>query len=294
MDGNIMRKIMRTCLITISILIVCGFIVMAVFHTEMYDTNAHIVDCGFTSISIQTDTADVSLLLSEDGKCTVDCYESEKVKHSVTTLGDTLSINVVDERKWYERIGIFMGSPKVTVYLPAGAYDGLVICEDTGDIEISNNFCFDSMDISTTTGNISNYASANKTVNLKATTGSIDVKGVTAESLCLSVSTGKMTVTDVKCKNLTSHGDTGDLLLKNVVAEEKISVERDTGDVKLDRCDAAEIFVETDTGDVTGSLLSEKVFVTETDTGSIKVPKTTTGGKCEINTDTGDIKISID
>ena len=51
--------------------------------------------------------------------------------------------------------------------------------------------------------------------------------------------------------------------------------------------------MRTHTGDVSGNLLSDKVFITETDTGRIDVPKTTTGGKCEIKTDTGDIRISI-
>jgi DUF4097 and DUF4098 domain-containing protein YvlB len=83
------------------------------------------------------------------------------------------------------------------------------------------------------------------------------------------------------------------MILENVIATEKISVERTTGDVKFAFCDAGEIFVKTDTGDVTGSLLTDKVFITETDTGKIHVPKLTTGGRCEISTDTGDIKISI-
>ena len=61
----------------------------------------------------------------------------------------------------------------------------------------------------------------------------------------------------------------------------------------MKECDAAEIFVETDTGDVKGSLLSEKVFIPKSDTGDIKVPKTVTGGRCEITTDTGDIKIEL-
>ena len=63
--------------------------------------------------------------------------------------------------------------------------------------------------------------------------------------------------------------------------------------VVLDGCDAAEIFVKTDTGDVTGTLLSEKVFVTTTDTGKVEVPRSVSGGRCEITTDTGDIRISI-
>jgi len=81
--------------------------------------------------------------------------------------------------------------------------------------------------------------------------------------------------------------------LKNVNAAEKFSIERSTGDVKFDGCDAAEVFVKTDTGDVTGTLLSEKVFIVETDTGKVDVPKTVNGGRCEITTDTGDINISI-
>lgn len=34
-------------------------------------------------------------------------------------------------------------------------------------------------------------------------------------------------------------------------------------------------------------------MITETNTGSIHVPKTVTGGKCEIITSTGDIQIAI-
>ncbi len=60
------------------------------------------------------------------------------------------------------------------------------------------------------------------------------------------------------------------------------------------RLSAGEIFVETDTGDVTGSLLTDKVFITQTDTGSIDVSKIADGGKCEISTDTGDIRITMD
>ncbi|MBQ3893898.1 MAG: DUF4097 family beta strand repeat protein, partial [Clostridia bacterium] len=77
------------------------------------------------------------------------------------------------------------------------------------------------------------------------------------------------------------------------IASGRFDIERDTGDVKFDRCDAAEIKVETDTGDVTGTLLTEKVFITKTDTGKVSVPSAASGGRCEIETDTGDIKISI-
>ena len=82
--------------------------------------------------------------------------------------------------------------------------------------------------------------------------------------------------------------------MNSVIASEKFSIERRTGDVKLDGCDAAEIKILTDTGDVNGSFGSEKIFFVETDTGDVNVPKSLTGGKCEITTDTGDIYITIE
>ena len=71
-------------------------------------------------------------------------------------------------------------------------------------------------------------------------------------------------------------------------------IERSTGDVELNGCDASEIFIQTDTGDVEGTLLSDKIFITHTDTGRVKVPSTLLGGKCEIYTDTGNILFEIE
>jgi len=241
------------------------------------------------------------------------CYEPVNAKHSVTVEDGTLSINVVDERKWYDYIGINFGSPKITVYVPQARYDALCVKASTGDVEIPEGFRFESMDISVSTGDIKSYA-ISLTMKLKTSTGDIRVENVFTDMMELSATTGKVTVTDVvcegdvkvkvstgkatltgiQCKNLNTTGSTGNISLKNVMAEEKFFVERTTGDVKLDGCDAGEIFVQTDTGDVTGSLLGEKVFITETDTGSVSVPKTGTGGRCEIITSTGNIKITIE
>ena len=79
----------------------------------------------------------------------------------------------------------------------------------------------------------------------------------------------------------------------NLLAAERISIERDTGDILFDGCDANELFVKTSSGDVQGTFLSDKTFFVESNTGTMDVPKNTVGGKCEISTDTGDIKINI-
>ena len=44
---------------------------------------------------------------------------------------------------------------------------------------------------------------------------------------------------------------------------------------------------------LTGTLRTEKVFITASDTGKVNVPKTITGGRCEITTATGNIEIEV-
>ena len=290
-----------------------GLLTLTACSLSDYKTNIHKINEEFDNVSIKTDTADIAFVPSNDGMCRVACYEDAKSIHSVEIQNGTLMINVVNNKKWYDYIGVNIDSPKITVYLPEKAYSSLVIEESTGDIEISNDFKFKSIDISLSTGNVKCYASAVENITIAASTGAIYVEGISASSLDLTVSTGNVTVssvtceeditigvstgktylTDVVCKNLTSMGSTGDISLKNVISTENISVERSTGDITLDRSDAAELFIMTSTGDVEGSLLTNKVFIIKTDTGRINVPNSITGGRCEITTDTGDIKISI-
>lgn len=319
-----MRKATKIWLMIAALLVVVGCVMFALvmsayqydfdkLSTETFETNIHEINNEFSNISMHTDTADITFVLSNDGKCRVECYEEAKAKHSVAVQDDTLVIKVSDEKSWYDYIGINVDSPKITVYLPETEYTSLCIDESTGGIEIPDNFKFESVDISLSTGAVQLSASASNSIRIEASTGSISVENISAGALDLSVSTGTITVsgvtcagdanisvstgkthlTDVACKNLTSSGNTGDIFLNHVIAAEKFSIERSTGDVRFDGSDAAEVFVETDTGDVTGTLLTDKVFMTQTDTGSIDVPKTTTGGKCEINTDTGDVCIGI-
>ena len=316
-----MRKVWA---IIAAILVVAGLIALAVvmhenqwnvtkLSTQSFTTNTYEVRQQFHSISMDTDTADIQFVLSKDGKCKVECYEDKTAKHSVTVEEDTLVIRVANDKNWHVYVGIHFDSPKITVYLPQTQYASLFITEDTGRIEVPEDFAFDSVDIQSNTGDVAVLASARETMRIHTSTGYIRVGNVSAGALDLSVSTGDVTVsqaickgdlevhvstgkaeiTDTQCQNLISTGNTGDISLKNVIAAGSFSITRSTGDVKFEKSDATELFIKTDTGDVRGSLLTEKVFIAQTDTGDVDVPKTTTGGRCEIQTDTGDIDIEI-
>ena len=280
-------------------------------YTVKYETNEYTVSDPVQGVLVVTDTADIALIPSET--VSVDCTEQENAKHSVSVKDGILQIEIVDQRKWYERIGFNFGTTKIRVYIPKGEYEVLTIKGSTGGVVIPEDYAFAKMDIHQSTGYVTCQASTTDTMKIKTSTGNIHVENVstghlelsvttgkiitTNVSCCgdmhVSVSTGKTILTNVSCKNLSTNGNTGDIVLKNVVAEEKLTIKRSTGHVKFESCDAAEINVKTDTGDVTGTLLSEKLFLCKTDTGRVDVPKATAGGVCEVTTDTGDIRLKI-
>lgn len=281
--------------------------------TTKFETNSYTVTEGFDRISMKTDTADIVFLPAEDGNCKVLCYEPANEKNTVAVQDGVLTIQTVNEKKWYDYIGIHFITPKITVYLPQSQYQALTIREDTGDITLPEGFTFGSLDITVSTGDILCGASVLEQAKIKTSTGKIHLENMSAGTLDLQVSTGDVSVADVVCSgdmalrvstgkavltnltcvNFTTTGNTGDLIMKNVTAAGRFSIARTTGDIRFDRCDATEITVTTDTGDVTGTLLSDKIFFATTDTGHVNVPKSTTGGKCEITTDTGNIKIQL-
>ena len=289
-----MKKSIIWIIISFFLVLVISIFLYGLSITDMQETKEYEINDKFSDIEIITDTADIEFILSENLNTSVVCAEQKNINHSVRVKDNTLLIKVDDNRKWYEYININFGKTKITIYLPKNEYGELFIDSDTGNINIPNNFNFNSIDIIEDTGNVKNYASVNDNIKIKTSTGNIHIENINANIIDLSASTGNIKIVNAKCVNLLSKVDTGTVLLKNAVATEKFIIETDTGDVKFVASDASDIFVKTDTGNVTGSLLTDKVIFAESDTGNIDVPKIIADEKCEIITDTGDIKITIE
>ena len=72
--------------------------------TVEYETNTYEITEDFNDILIDTNTAEIEFILSENENCKVVCYEETKAKHSVYVENSILSINVVQTKKWYDYI----------------------------------------------------------------------------------------------------------------------------------------------------------------------------------------------
>ena len=279
-----------------------------------YVTNTTDVEDKFQHITISSNIEDVELVPSDDGACKVVCFEEKDDPYIVYVKKDTLTIEKEKKTGWQLfNFGTVTEKPRITVYLPDDSYKALQIETDTGDVDVPGDFSFERINMEMDTGDAFCYASADEGIDITTNTGNIIVANVSAKELKLASDTGKMEISNaeisgdmsiwedtgkvsmenVTCRKLTSKEDTGDLTMTNVSASDEFNLKSNTGDIRLDSCDAETIFIKTDTGDVSGILLTEKVFITDSDTGSIDVPKSITGGRCEITTDTGDIKIDV-
>ena len=282
------------------------------FVENKYIEKNYSIDVDFNDILIEASISNVSLELSEDQWCRVICSENADFKYSVTVSENKLKILEIDNRSWIKKL-FTKQNRFITVYLPKSEYSSLEINAGVGNIKLPSDFAFNDIDVSLSVGDLVCNSSAAERVQIDSSTGNVIFENATFKHLTISLSTGNVSINDVNCagdlsidistgrtqlnnvncNNLYSTGSTGKINMKQVIAQNKINVERSTGDISFECCDAAELFVQTSTGDIEGSLNSPKVFVYSTSTGKVSLPKTTTGGKCELNTSTGDIAITI-
>ena len=217
--------------------------------SERYETSTYEIDREFEKISIVSDTADITFIPSEDGESKIVAFEHKREKHAITVENGTLKVNIVNEKKWFDYVGGF-GGPSLKIYIPEGEYKSLLINESTGDISLPGNYKFETVDMTLSTGDISCYAFASKTLKIHLSTGDIKLGKLTAGVIDLKISTGKTTIEDVTCESLKSIGDTGDAYLYKISATNNVYIERSTGNVEVKNAKADKISIKTSTGDV--------------------------------------------
>ncbi len=319
-----MRKTVKIIIITAALLLLVGFSVAAGLMmfggrddgadgSMVLERNDHEISENFDRIRIDTTIADIKLLPSDDGNSRVECLEFSKARHDVAVSDGKLEILIDDRRTLLDQAVITSENPHVYVYLSENVYTALAVNGHTGMISVEDDFEFDSIDITSTTGAVTlNGVMADK-VTVTATTGAVylgDTEVVEASVLVttgtvtvgtlkcrgrlnVSATTGSVMIENVTCGSFYSDGSTGGITLSQVTAEGEMKITRKTGGVTFDGADAAEMDIETTTGSVRGSLLTGKTFSASTTTGGIKLPPNTSESHCRIRTTTGGINITV-
>lgn len=263
------------------------------FTKVNYNTSTYNFEEEINGIVIESNTIDIEIVKIEEGTSKVEVFESEHQEHAVTMNQGVLSIYCNLEENWYNSI-FMVNKSKVTVYLLDKEYQSLLINQTTGDIKINSGLNINNVRIETTTGDIQLYELESVDLSINLTTGNIYLKDFNSTgNITLNQTSGDAKLDNVACNNLTSVSTTGDINLKDVIVSENINIEKGTGDIEFYKIDASSLKLETTTGDIEGSLLSGKDFIVETTTGEKEYPRSSSGGKCEVKTTTGDIEITI-
>lgn len=318
-----MKKSKKIALLAAAIMVAAGIVSVisaavwlgfdfAKMNTVQFKTATHTVNQSFTSISIEAMDCDVEFYPSDGGKCEVKCDENEKVKHTVSVKDGTLTVKRQDNRRWYERIGIYGNSPTLSVYLPKAEYKSLEVKSLSGDIYVPNFLAFASADIQTASGDISYEGNTSENLYLKSMSGDLNIDGVKPDKLAVQTTSGDIKIShadvkesikvkavsgeaeleNIKGQSISVNSTSGDITFSDTVMSGEIRAESVSGNITLKGCDAATLDFKSTSGDIEGSLLSDKIFTADTKSGDVDVPNSTSGGKCTISTVSGNIKFS--
>lgn len=303
-------------------------------NTSQLEPVSYPVKEAFRDIHIEAGSGSVRLLPSEDGKCSAVCLEAENIVYTVEVKNDTLMVKREDRRTAKQLVGIQLGSRRedIQLFLPEESYRDLEAESTSGELKVPNDFSFETAALSSRSGDLSFAGSVSSSLTLSSTSGGIAVSGAEAGTLRAESSSGDIKLKSISANSVTvsstsgsialeavdakavegtsSSGDqeyldlTADTLntestsgeqdLKNVILTGAAVLRSSSGDIEMERCDAASLSISTSSGSVKGSLLSGKDFEAHSSSGSIRIPDSDrSAGTCEIRTSSGDIRIQI-
>ena len=220
-----------------------------------YVTNTYEITDAYKKILIDAKEGNVKIEASSDDSTKLVLFEDKKRPYVFDVQNGTLTVQL-QKTRWYNLLRIGFKRSEIRLYVPKSTLETISVISNTGCVDISSIICNGAIDIQINTGNI----------NLES----------------------------VSCQAFNSKGNTGCISLNELTATESVSIKRGTGKVSLNDSFAPEFFVKTNTGSVCGRLPSNTVFTVRTNTGKIKIPKPpigeAIGGRCEIKTNTGNIK----
>jgi len=279
---------MKTALIIATVFVVVGLVMSVVCFAVMgFDfkelnmmkpvTNDHTVKEEFSSIEITAVEAELRIILSDEEFCRVVCNEDENRPHTVTVENGVLKIERQEKLPLLKRLlRLSWGKQDITLYLPKKEYASLRAQTVSGNISVDPDFVFmGDFDAKTVSGNI--------------TVPRLNCKSFSAETV-----SGNITVTTLNCASFDAETVSGESRFSSVCCTGEFEASSVSGNIKLDRCDATTLDLEAVSGNVSGTLLSPKSFVTDTTSGKVTVPKDSAGGRCKIETTSGNISFSIE
>ncbi|MCM1364455.1 MAG: DUF4097 domain-containing protein [Faecalibacterium sp.] len=272
----------------------------------------------FSKVSVTSNSCDVKFEIADDGKCKVKFseYVIEKQNNpdgidlKAEIIGDELQVVCNDKRN---RIGIFVQCPVMTVLLPKTEYEKLNVSAKSASINVPDTLRFVDAQMTASSGDIEFYADVNGELSIKASSGDIDlenstvsdlvsvesssgdisIKNVNTADIKVKSTSGEIEMKDIIANNIDVKSTSGEVELESAVAQGNMKIQTNSGEISLIDCDADYLNLKSTSGDIYGVLLSEKQFLASTVSGDSHVPYCVTDKRCDIQTTSGNIRMSV-
>ena len=220
------------------------------------EVKTYSVDKDFKNIKVEDVEYDVFIVPSKDEKCKVVCNEEEKLYHTVEVVGDTLRINRINTRKWYESIHFGFGfggwdSLTLTVYLPEKEYEELYIRTTSGDVFVETPYTFSDAKIYGTSGDVMIENITANNVTATSTSGEVKISSINVkEDLYSNTPSGDVSLSDVTAKNITSESTSGEVKIVTANVKGDFRSSTTSGDINISNLKSQDISVKSTSGDV--------------------------------------------
>jgi len=301
-----MKKSIKIIIIVAVSLLVAGVIAMLIGfgvsgfnfrNLSGYEENTYNVEQPFSSINVSEIDMDVRFILTNDGEAKVKTYEREKLKLNVTVENDVLKITRVDQKKWYEFVGVNFGTYNdnmfTTVYLPTGEYGELTVKTLSGDVSLTKDLSFTSVSVDTLSGDVSGCVNSKGKIGVETVSGDVELFDLSESALTVNTTSGDIEIENSVLQSVAVRSASGELSLEGVKAT-TFDFHTVSGDIDVERSDAQTVKIETTSGDVECTFLTGKIYNYHTTSGSVRIPASdSNGGACDIKTTSGDIEIRI-
>jgi hypothetical protein len=278
-----------------AIALVCAGLQIKDINGMKRQEETYTVQESFFDIDINVVTADVHILPSDNGACRVECRETDKITHTVTVVGNTLTVRQQDSRRWFERLDWF-GSYmlEVLVYLPKETYDGLTVTTVSGNIDIGKELGFGNAALHSTSGDIDSTARVSGDLTATTTSGHITLSQHTGGHLLAKTTSGRIVLSDIEAASITASTTSGGISGDKLKAAGTLRISCVSGGISLTNADGKQVSLSTVSGNVSVSLLSKKTFSYKTVSGHVQLASSTVGADvCHIETTSGNIYATV-
>ena len=311
-----MSKVTKVILITAGALILVGLIVSAIGivilrnsvkkndKKVVYEHKEEVITEDFTDLNLSEISETIEIKPSEDGQVRIDYYDAEKYIHKIEVKNNTLELYVKtyeDNAPWWERFsfhfdieGLVTAGEEhpTTIYLPEDSYGSLTISTVSGEVIVPENYSFEGMSVSTTSGDVVAECIATGTVSFDTTSGNIAAANINATSLDASSTSGELSFTDTKVSGgVNINSVSGTVTLKDVKSDD-LEVNTVSGEIYLTALDTETASLTTTSGDISGTIAGDHEYEVDTTSGDIDLPSSIKGESLiEIDTVSGDVSL---